>query len=326
MPEPICAHTRPDGTPCAARPLPGRPFCLFHDPDHAAAQTEARRKGGAAPRRRLRRFPRLLDYQHVAELLSELFIASLNDPAAIDCKRLQALTTLARTLLKAVGTPSDTYMEHDDRVEPTPAADHLLRIYPPLPLEIEALLAAEPTPAEPTPAEPTPAPAVAPAAAAGPATPAAADCVPLTSLAAAPEPPAPGDPHLPTRSSPSSDPSDATDPSNLSNDPQAATTAEQVPEQAPNWCGTGASVTDTLEHQSPSTQNPPSDVSPTAAPIVLPPPASPSPSADEALPEPEPRHILVDPHAPWPTADTLRPTRGYVLVDLPFDPTRRFAR
>lgn len=314
MPETTCAYTKPDGTPCAARPLPGRPFCLFHDPGHAESQTEARRKGGAAPRRRIRRFPRLLDYQHVAELLSELFITSLNDPAAIDCKRLQALTTLARTLLKAVGTPAETYMEHDDRIEPTPAADHLVRIYPPLPLEIEALLAAERADAEPAPTLPA-----------------------SSTSAAVAATPAPGNSHLPIAASPSSDPSDPSD------HPSVALTGEQAAEEAPDRWGTGHSAVstsddqapgawrlasdrwDTPEHPSPSTQNPPSDAAPTAAPIASPPPASPSPAADEALPEPEPRHILVDPHAPWPTADALRPTRGYLLVDLPFDPTRRFA-
>src|SRR5690242_4594568 len=97
-----CTYTRPNGDPCAARPLRDRDFCFFHDPAHAQAQAAARSKGGAAPRRRLRRFPRLLDHYHVAELLGELFIDSLNHPEAIDGKRLQAITALARTLLKAV--------------------------------------------------------------------------------------------------------------------------------------------------------------------------------------------------------------------------------
>src|SRR5947208_12106032 len=138
-----CAYTKPTGAPCAARPLPGSDFCLFHDPAHAQAQAEARSQGGAAPRRRLRRFPRLLDHVHVAELLGELFIDALNDPEAIDTHRLQALTALSRVLLKAVGTPP-TFLVHSDRREPHPAAGHLLRVYPPLPPAVEALLAAEP--------------------------------------------------------------------------------------------------------------------------------------------------------------------------------------
>src|SRR6266581_5043837 len=139
-----CAHTKPNGPQCAARPLAGSDFCLFHDPAHAEALAQSRSKGGAAPRRRLRRFPRLLDHVHVAELLGELFIDSLNNPDAIDTKRLQALTALSRALLKAVGTPP-TFLVHSDRREPSSAAGHLLRVYPPLTPEVEALLAAEPT-------------------------------------------------------------------------------------------------------------------------------------------------------------------------------------
>src|SRR5437868_3015785 len=32
-----CAFTKPTGDPCAAYPLPGRDFCLFHDPAQTAA-------------------------------------------------------------------------------------------------------------------------------------------------------------------------------------------------------------------------------------------------------------------------------------------------
>ena len=97
-----CPFIKPDGAPCAARPLPNSAFCLFHDPDHQQALTESRSKGGSTPRRRTRRFPRLLDHVHVAELLGELFIDALNNPDAINTKRLQALTNLSRVLLTAV--------------------------------------------------------------------------------------------------------------------------------------------------------------------------------------------------------------------------------
>jgi len=49
-----CPFIKPDGEPCAARPLPNRDFCLFHDPDHQQALTESRSKGGSTPRRRTR--------------------------------------------------------------------------------------------------------------------------------------------------------------------------------------------------------------------------------------------------------------------------------
>src|SRR6266566_3907147 len=105
MSDTCCPFIKPDGEPCAARPLPNSAFCLFHDPDHQQALAESRSKGGSTTRRRLRRFPRLLDHVHVAELLGELFIDALNDPEAIDTHRLQALTALSRVLLKAVDTP-----------------------------------------------------------------------------------------------------------------------------------------------------------------------------------------------------------------------------
>src|SRR6266568_494813 len=138
-----CPFIKPDDTPCAARPLPNSDFCLFHDPDHQQALAQSRSKGGSTPRRRTRRFPRLLDHVHVAELLGELFIDALNNPEAINTQRLQALTHLSRVLLTAVGTPP-TFLIHEDRREPSPAAGHLLRVYPPLAPEVEALLEAEP--------------------------------------------------------------------------------------------------------------------------------------------------------------------------------------
>src|SRR5713101_4874138 len=144
-----CPFIKPDGAPCAAHPLLNSDFCLFHDPAHQQALVEARSKGGSTPRRRTRRFPRLLDHVHVAELLGELFVEALNHTDVSDTKRLQALANLSRALLKAVGTPP-TFLIHEDRGEPAPAAGHLLRVYPPLPPEVEALLEAEPvSPAEP---------------------------------------------------------------------------------------------------------------------------------------------------------------------------------
>jgi hypothetical protein len=76
-------------------------------------------------------------------LLGEVFIEALNDPEAIDTKRLRAFNQLAQTLLKAVGTPP-TFLVHRDRRDPPASVDHLLRVYPPLSPEVEALLAAEP--------------------------------------------------------------------------------------------------------------------------------------------------------------------------------------
>src|SRR5712691_8812837 len=129
MSDTCCPFIKPDGAPCAAHPLPNSDFCLFHDPAHQQALAESRSKGGSTPRRRTRRFPRLLDHVHVAELLGELFIEALNHTDVTDTKRLQTLTHLSRVLLTAVGTPP-TFLLHSDRREPSPAAGHLLRVYP----------------------------------------------------------------------------------------------------------------------------------------------------------------------------------------------------
>src|SRR5713226_7545187 len=90
-----CPFIKPDGAPFTAHPLPDSAFCLFHDPAHQQALAESRSKGGSTPRRRTRRFPRLLDHVHVAELLGELFVEALNHTDVSDTKRLPTLTHLA---------------------------------------------------------------------------------------------------------------------------------------------------------------------------------------------------------------------------------------
>jgi hypothetical protein len=145
LPAPRCQHTKTNGEPCRAYAVKESPFCLAHDPAHQEQLAAARSKGGSAPRRRLRRYPRILDHLHVAELLSELFIDALNDPERFDTRRLQAMNQFARTLLKAVGTPPTFYV-HPDRREPPANVGHLLRLYPPSSPEVEALLQVEPPP------------------------------------------------------------------------------------------------------------------------------------------------------------------------------------
>mgnify|MGYP001577788517 CR=1 FL=1 len=44
--QPRCAAATKSGQPCRGRPLPGRPFCLSHDPSLAAERDAARQKGG----------------------------------------------------------------------------------------------------------------------------------------------------------------------------------------------------------------------------------------------------------------------------------------
>jgi hypothetical protein len=128
MSETACAFNKPDGDPCAAHALPNSVFCMFHDPDHAEARAAGRSKGGSVPRR-ARRFPRILDHVHVAEIMGELLIDALNEPVLLDNKRLHALTHLCQVLLKAVGTPKDSFLAHHPHAEPPATEEHLLRLY-----------------------------------------------------------------------------------------------------------------------------------------------------------------------------------------------------
>src|SRR5438046_9454134 len=114
---PTCAATTRDGSPCHARPVPGSDFCPFHDPDHAPAFAAGRGKGGAAPRRRLRRLPVILDHMHVAELMSELLVDAMNHPDTVDSGRLHALTGVSRLILPAGGTPRRSFLTHQNRAD-----------------------------------------------------------------------------------------------------------------------------------------------------------------------------------------------------------------
>jgi hypothetical protein len=41
-----CSTIKPDGSRCRAGALPGKPFCVFHDPSLSDRRAEGRRKGG----------------------------------------------------------------------------------------------------------------------------------------------------------------------------------------------------------------------------------------------------------------------------------------
>ncbi len=47
-----CEHVKPSGERCKARAGAGSRFCYFHDPEKAAARTEARRRGARTRNRR----------------------------------------------------------------------------------------------------------------------------------------------------------------------------------------------------------------------------------------------------------------------------------
>src|SRR5215212_7087724 len=140
---PTCAATTHDGSPCRARPVPGSDVCPFHHPDHADAFATGRGKGGAAPRRRIRRLPVILDHMHVAELMSELLVDAMNHPDTVDWVRLHALTGVSRVILRAVGTPRRSFLVHTDRVDTPAGVPHLRRIYTPDSARVTDLLALE---------------------------------------------------------------------------------------------------------------------------------------------------------------------------------------
>src|SRR3989442_11755427 len=69
-----CTQTKPNGAPCAARPLPGSDFCLFHDPAHAQTLAQSRSQGGAAPPPRLRSVAHTPEHLHPPHLLGRLLL------------------------------------------------------------------------------------------------------------------------------------------------------------------------------------------------------------------------------------------------------------
>jgi hypothetical protein len=94
-----CAATTRGGKPCQARALPGRPFCLFHDPDRAAALTLSHRRGGAAPRRSLR----------AADLslrLTRLLRQARLRPESIPYRQLETVARLARRWRRTLQDPA----------------------------------------------------------------------------------------------------------------------------------------------------------------------------------------------------------------------------
>jgi hypothetical protein len=94
-----CTATTRTGSPCRARPLPGRPFCLFHDPERALTLARAHRHGGAAPRRCLR--PAALTHR-LALFLNEARLY----PDVLSLRHLQAILRLTRRWQRALQDPA----------------------------------------------------------------------------------------------------------------------------------------------------------------------------------------------------------------------------
>jgi hypothetical protein len=152
MPDTCCTATTAAGQPCRAHPCPGRPFCALHDPELADTIAEGRSKGGAAPRRRSRRLPPILDHllriyapltPEVAALL-DADLSAVSTPApSTAAAESNALSSLPREELR---TPGDLH-----------ACLEALSSFPflPEPAPIASVLALVPAPAagaEPNPA------------------------------------------------------------------------------------------------------------------------------------------------------------------------------
>ena len=101
-----CAHQRPDGARCKARPRQGGAWCAFHDPARAVEQEQARKAGGKARSRKAAVLPAetpdapLGTVQDVVAFLA----ATANRVAkgAIDVKVGNCLGLLCGQLLRAL--------------------------------------------------------------------------------------------------------------------------------------------------------------------------------------------------------------------------------
>jgi hypothetical protein len=107
MADPVqCVAARADGSPCRARPLPGKDRCAFHDPDMKARRDAGRVAGGRARAKKAAVLPegapdaKLGTIAEVAELLG-LTINQLRK-GQLDAKLANAVGYLAGVLVTAI--------------------------------------------------------------------------------------------------------------------------------------------------------------------------------------------------------------------------------
>ncbi len=89
------------GRPCKGRLLPGRPYCMSHDPEHADQRAEGQRKGGEA-RANARRAAKVwttLGEQMTAEQLPAILRACMFSvkSGAMEPAQATAIANLAKT-------------------------------------------------------------------------------------------------------------------------------------------------------------------------------------------------------------------------------------
>jgi hypothetical protein len=96
-----CQATAASGNPCSAKPRPGRPFCLWHDPEAEQLRREISRKGGEA-RSNAARIKKALPDQALTPIeLMGVMSQALRDVlrGALDPGRANAAAALGRTLV-----------------------------------------------------------------------------------------------------------------------------------------------------------------------------------------------------------------------------------
>jgi hypothetical protein len=101
-----CAHVKPGGARCQARPVAGSDLCFFHDPATAEKRAEARKKGGQTRNKPAATLPPEtadLELESVPDVV-RLLGRTINDvrKGVVDAKVANAVGYLGSVLLRAL--------------------------------------------------------------------------------------------------------------------------------------------------------------------------------------------------------------------------------
>lgn len=96
-----CNALTNSGKPCKGRPLPGRPYCMSHDPEFADRRAEGQRKGGEAranARRAARQWAAIGEQMTATDLPAILraCMMAVRD-GTLEPSQAQAIANLAKT-------------------------------------------------------------------------------------------------------------------------------------------------------------------------------------------------------------------------------------